>query len=512
MTDYERAFSTLAERGRPLGTTALIERLERDLATRAPLPSDPVRTRRRIPGFAIGATALVAVVVAGLVWASLIGIPGRVTDPDAIDWVEVELEFTFQVVTAGPGGFLRQGHASVEFSQDGRTWTLVDDPRLAPPLSLEVSKSTWVAETSGPDAGLFLSTDGRTWEQIQTPPDLRGRVVAGAAGFLAPFGSSVYWSEDGRTWQAIEVTGLPDVTDFSFNGTIWGGDKGFVACCWVASDRATLFSSTDGTTWVESELSVPDVGALDSVGMSTPHWIGDRWIADGWVATQTELRYTIWVSTDGVTWDLAPVPSFLVQPEGIATPIGSFVAAGRLTIVIASYDESRDLGTFRIPTGSPAWVRAWSTRDGLDWEPEGSLDRNTDAVVGVMVEDRIIGLLLDWPSEASSSDVVGVATTTPTVPAADLEQEGLALQDEILADGVVTRDEYEQALSGWQECMESRGVDSVGWSIDGGRGYGSRDGRDPERENTLCEQSYLRRVEATWTLDATTDAFPPSSP
>ena len=84
----------------------------------------------------------------------------------------------------------------------------------------------------------------------------------------------------------------------------------------------------------------------------------------------------------------------------------------------------------------------------------------------------------------------------------ELDPAGLTLQDQILEDGTVTLQEYEQALEGWQLCMEDRGLFAE-FELNArgtltSRSYGGSDdpsGALEEPVMAACETSYLRQVE-----------------
>jgi hypothetical protein len=112
------------------------------------------------------------------------------------------------------------------------------------------------------------------------------------------------------------------------------------------------------------------------------------------------------------------------------------------------------------------------------------------------------------PASGASTTVVdnegtgdsGAVTTTIAVPV-ELEKAGTELQDEILADGKVTREEFAQAVAAMATCMESRGLTGVRWSIDpDGDGWSSGyhvtfgDVADAGIRD-LCYYSYVFRLE-----------------
>ena len=91
-----------------------------------------------------------------------------------------------------------------------------------------------------------------------------------------------------------------------------------------------------------------------------------------------------------------------------------------------------------------------------------------------------------------------VVTTTMPIPS-QLEPGGVELQNEILADGNVSREEFTRAIAGNAECMTTHGVTGVTWSVDDdGIGwsmeYDSPSADTHRTTESLCYYSYVDRV------------------
>ena len=96
------------------------------------------------------------------------------------------------------------------------------------------------------------------------------------------------------------------------------------------------------------------------------------------------------------------------------------------------------------------------------------------------------------------NDDNGVVVTTVAAPN-ELEQVGVDLQETILADGVVTRDELVQAVAAMATCLEDHGLTGVTWSVDDdGNSWEyeyESDDSDAERAiSNLCFFSYVDRL------------------
>jgi hypothetical protein len=99
--------------------------------------------------------------------------------------------------------------------------------------------------------------------------------------------------------------------------------------------------------------------------------------------------------------------------------------------------------------------------------------------------------------DSSSGDDAAV-TTTAAVPD-QLEQTGIDLRNAILADGIVTREEFEQAVEAAAGCLEDHGLRDVSWNAYGDLGWSHADDSSAtaaaeEAVYNLCYYSYLDRL------------------
>jgi hypothetical protein len=117
--------------------------------------------------------------------------------------------------------------------------------------------------------------------------------------------------------------------------------------------------------------------------------------------------------------------------------------------------------------------------------------------------DQAPGRVLQFPSTTltSNEEDGGVAVVTTMAVPSRLEPAGVALQDAILADEIVTQEEYVRGIAAFAECLTEHGVAGVKWSVEeDGSGwsmeYGSA-GEPADAHDTtysLCWFSYIDRV------------------
>jgi hypothetical protein len=150
------------------------------------------------------------------------------------------------------------------------------------------------------------------------------------------------------------------------------------------------------------------------------------------------------------------------------------------------------------PSVLPASVRIWLA-PGADRDALAQRARQTfvDAVgVGTRDEGDIeAGIVAPGATTANGESAV----TTIAVPT-QLEPTGTALQNEILADGQVSRDEFVRAVSRMAACMTENGLTGVTWSVDADGGGWSNSYISPAGDaaeqaiESLCYYSYVDRV------------------
>ena len=324
---------------------------------------------------------------------------------DGYDWTRIQTtEETFggsrhHAITAmtavGPGvvaagwtgprraGQGRQGDAAVWVSEDGYTWSFLDDwavfggPGRQRINGVTASGPGLVAvgyeKHAGKRAAVWVSADGMTWSRVSddSPPFseeshtlVMWSVTTGGPGLVA-VGSDEPWengdngsdaavwvSEDGYDW-----TRVPD-SDAAFGGprdqvmrTVTAGGPGLVA---TGSDEysTAVWVSADGYHW-EKQVVFPADGP------------GGTWIAEvvaagsGLVAVGEAPKTSVldrvaaaWFSEDGYTWIRYPESAFPTigtcptprDEPWCYTSIGG-IAVGGPGLVVVGADPSREGAT-----------------------------------------------------------------------------------------------------------------------------------------------------------------------
>jgi hypothetical protein len=521
---YEEKFEMMANRGKPVGPIALLDRVQAPpAATRTP-------DGRRFRGLAVAAATFVVVLIGGLLLGWFRAPLDFITGTDGlINWTEIEGPAR---LVGGPGGIIRIDYDEtaqspvVEFSPDGREWTptegLTFDPRVGVREVL-TSGATWLLlSTDNKTVVAQASTDGITWSKVDFPDALTNAFesIAGSpGGFMATTydvfepGSTFWWSSDGRLWADVTSTFPGDPRE----GQLWGSNGGIL---WSAANRflATQFPlkmyvTNDGTNWTERTID-PAPGMLDARSdtyVQLVEHIGDQWIAILQInKVDADPDLVVWASVDGNEWRSLGVVPF-GNRSGYAVSIDrSYIAPANAVephLIVAPFITPVDgaSGEIRSFSGSSIGMgEVWMTSDGRTWHRElkikGMIDSyavtetGDGSLAGVWGRVPEFELVADAPDGTSPPVVM---TTQFQPDAQDIDPVGQALQDSILADGTVTRDEFEQAADGWKTCMQGFGFDAADYEIypSGGwsRGW-SADPYEGDSQDALCNANYVARV------------------
>jgi hypothetical protein len=408
MKDLRRALQRRSERGDPIGSDRLRQRVAFELAGGHMRPED---TRRRIPGpmMVAAAAAVVLIAVGGVMLLGgedepVVTAPAVTTVPitttlppsPSIGWSDLPLPegaWVHAIVEADPG-LVATGceietieqtnlygdrylevhyHAAIWTSRDGRAWTqqLTDeDARAGAGCVEDVARTATglvgVATTDAVAGVAWLSDDGITWERVD-PDTMQDAIVAvveaGPDGTLVAGGwigleARVWTSMDGRAWTPIvdsDLAGRSVINDLATS------DRGFVM---VGVDRSSeyynrpaVWTSSDGTRWNRVPItqfeSADPLGAVE--GLATVQALpGGMWLVG-------DLNSRAWISSDGTNWDLVYEPDVV----GDFIPSAKWVHSGdRWVAILDGVWISLDDGATWYEDDS-SWIPAGMLVDGL---------------------------------------------------------------------------------------------------------------------------------------------------
>jgi len=527
---YEEAFEWMAQRGQPAGAAVVVQRVRAELADAAGTELVTLVGQREdhergarfgylLSGPVVAAWVFLVVVAVGAVFWAVRGNGTDVVQPDAagVTWAPATGERTGRLLTAGPGGFVRAdfGIPVVHFSVDGAAWEDIELPEADGFVVSQALVSTdagWlvVAVDTGDATIAWTSADGRSWTKIELPDELQRNhvdVVSGTSGYLAltrvEFGATadqLWWSTDGVIWGLLAPSGLPE----TMPDTIEGHASGFIgwdsASAVPIGDSLTVYTSVDGVDWVSGQLTVDGdrYSSFVEWQLFASETAGDVWLVTGAArVTETEAVTLAWTSSNGTSWNQQPTPAFdgednLANNLLILLSTGSDFVALVGESELAVYEDG-----FRYSQSSTGSAQVWLSRNGTDWTPGQRFEKGvTDAAIA-LIDGEPVGL---WYPSPPALGTAPVPTSVTSPPVEDLDERGVALQDEILSDGTVTQEELESAVAGMAACMESHGLTDVTWSVDPdgkgwSSGYAETFGDDADQEiSDYCFFSYVDRL------------------
>jgi Protein kinase domain len=332
------------------------------------------------------------------------------------------------VLTATSDGFLAAGQAPVSgggtqaviwTSRDGLTWQRMTVAQNVTSISYAASagQATVIAgNLSTGGWGTWLSTDGgTTWTPVDVPADHGAdAAISGlgsdGSGLIAvrpgAAGDAIaYFSPNGQTWQyAATISGFrPNVVKGSGYGFVVTGTN-------AAGDDLAYTSTGDGTTW--RPTGPLGTGASYASGLAATVGPGDEVIAAGsTAATKTgQQAVVLRASTTGavrpVALDAIPgamVPEVAVNAvasaDGQQIAVGSAdgypaiwrkTAAGSWTLVSSLPLVSGRSALTSVTHGAAGWLAvgtpgpvAYTSANGLTWQPAGPIAADLHGVVGV---------------------------------------------------------------------------------------------------------------------------------
>lgn len=431
MRDLRASLIAMSERGTPLGSRRLRERVALKLAG-AGLTPEPVRGRRlRGPALAAVAAVIVLVAFGGVMWflnrtegetAVPTTIPVTTTLPPVSTTTSTPATTMPESTTTSlPTEAAGPTPTPIEATPPSllMTWEATSPPSFADgnPVSLVAGGPGLIAVGSADDGyygdgAAWVSSDGSAWTRISDNTGVFGGkqnyglhdgrqalsdVTAWNGGFVAvgadgrgsdsPEADAAVWlSPDGVTWTRVshqEAFGGPGSQTMA---AVTAGGPGLVA---VGTDDETLFDphaavwlSADGVTWTRvdptaiegegAEEAVAGVGAGAIMTDVVPG--GPGLIAVGIVDPYGYQKLpAVWVSSDGTTWDQILLDPGVTGdtrasvPNAIAAGPHGFVAVGEMSEGLIEGGNAYGQADF-------GYAAVWMSEDGIDWRLAAVLD------------------------------------------------------------------------------------------------------------------------------------------
>jgi len=227
----------------------------------------------------------------------------QVSDPTPRDSV-VSLAFL-------NGRFVGVGERGrIYLSVDGNSWTQVNTPTTETLSGVTYGNGTYVAV--GYNGGVVYSraSDATSWNPASgTDGESFANVAYGNGTFVA-VGSAVYTSTDGLTWTRQTSPSNEYIEDVAFGNGYF-----------VATDGTKIYRSQDGVSW---ETVTPPPSPLipnGRIGINRIVWGGNFFLAAGRVADPSYygrgFLYVI-TSTDGQSWTVQDTPFDVDGIEDVA--------------------------------------------------------------------------------------------------------------------------------------------------------------------------------------------------
>jgi len=272
---------------------------------------------------------------------------------------------------AGPSDYVATALASA----DARTWKPVtaDCSSCDFMNSLSAGAGKWVATaTSQGDGYLEVSSDGgKTWTEGTPAPAGSQQPLAAVAygdGHWIVLGQDAYPSKaaieysstDGATWSRATTTGLPgddylSGVDWHWNSVTFGHGTwvALATDCAGVCRESVMFTSTDGTTWHQSDQPFNDEAR---VAYGNGRWMVAANAGRGISADATpDSTAVVSTSTDLQHWSEGSGPA----------AFGQALAFGHGTFLFAAFSS---------PSGASDGTQLFSSRDGRTWSRTATLD------------------------------------------------------------------------------------------------------------------------------------------
>ncbi|MHA6531252.1 chitobiase/beta-hexosaminidase C-terminal domain-containing protein [Paenibacillus sp. BAC0078] len=278
------------------------------------------------------------------------------TSPNGTTWSMQPFKnnFVTQFSKFVNGKYFRLGNEGMLVSSNGSDWSYKWGGTFTDIIHGSGSQYVAVGK-EGADGAIWTSSDLTAWNKVTLPSRLAGFTAAAygnnkyvAIGEGAQTQTALATSNDGSAWTIQNtLNDSTSITDIAF------GNGKFVAVGSGSGTAPKIKTSTDGITWHEPALPAQSIDAVYSIAYTNNQFIalGYGYDAQGYVDAAS-----IWTSTDGETW----VNRSGAYPNQQDTLINILYDGSKY--ILTGYDST----TYKVFTRTSDDLTSWSAPTVLD--------------------------------------------------------------------------------------------------------------------------------------------------
>jgi hypothetical protein len=230
-------------------------------------------------------------------------------------------------------------NSSIWYSSDGTTWTRTSTANQVVNLYAAYLGSKFLSIGS---TFIQSSTDGLNWtsaDQVQYVPSSINKLYKYGSNYYAATAKGIYQSTNGITF-ALSGRNIPSA---SISFIAYSGSVLLAVVAAGSGQPQAIYKSTDGLTWSKSA----DLGTRTNTNIAPGApidmvYANGNFILGQPLAQAQNLNYTIYTSTDGVTWTGRATP-YLSSPQ-------TSIASDGTTAVFGSAN-----GSMKSTDGGVSW-------------------------------------------------------------------------------------------------------------------------------------------------------------
>lgn len=337
------------------------------------------------------------------------------TSTDGITWTRSATAYAGAILYSGylGGKFIAVGANQIQYSTDGLNWKNADPVQYVPTALNRTYKLGGKYYALSTTAGIYQSDDGVTWSAARTAPvrpfvgmAYSGSIWTAVTGTSTGMPTSVYKSTDGTTWtKAADFGTLTNTSTLptAFIDIEYANGNFIIGCPVTTAQNIvyTIYTSSDGVTWTGrlTPLLIAPTQAIGSDGNTAVigNAFGSLKSTDGgitWTSVYTS-NSTGWVYTNGAWMGLQTTSPDLVNFYFGGTPTGFIYVANNIL-----YQKSNTAAVSIKQINTSTTVNINNAPNGLDVFSIGTtykagVIRGTTALVVVTRTESIAPNLLE---------------------------------------------------------------------------------------------------------------------